>query len=77
MTHICFTPHPAASRPPSPARGEGCPSLHAARIDFEAVPCSIVPSPLAGEGQGEGAFTVASGNVEVIAPKKAQSYEGA
>jgi peptide/nickel transport system ATP-binding protein len=48
------TPHPAASRPPSPARGEGYPLLCAPRSDFEVVPCNAVASPLAGEGQGEG-----------------------
>jgi glycosyltransferase involved in cell wall biosynthesis len=57
-----LTPHPAASRPPSPARREG-PQLHAPSPDYEAVPRSTAPSPLAGEGQGEGAFTAASGNI--------------
>jgi adenosylcobinamide-phosphate synthase len=60
-----LTPHPAASRPPSPARGEGSP-LHTPRPDVEAVPRSTVPSPLVGEGQDEGAFTAASGNIGVI-----------
>jgi precorrin-3B synthase len=60
------TPHPAASRPPSPARGEGFPPLHALPVDFEAVPCSTVPSPLAGEGQGEGVFTIAKENIGAI-----------
>jgi cobaltochelatase CobN len=51
-----FTSHPAALRPPSPARGEGYAPLRAPRPDFEALPRSTVPSPLAGDGQGEGAF---------------------
>ncbi len=60
-----FTPHLAASRPPSPARGEG-PLLRAQPVDLEAVPRRIVPSPLAGEGTGEGAFTIASGDIAAI-----------
>jgi xanthine dehydrogenase accessory factor len=62
------TPHPAASRPPSPARGEG--SYLAARSTsaFETVRCRTVPSPLAGEGQGEGALTAACLAVRPIKP---------
>ena len=46
-------PSKAPSPQPSPTRGEGA-MLHAQHQHSDAVPCSNVPSPLAGEGQDEG-----------------------
>jgi adenosylcobinamide-phosphate synthase len=60
MRWMFLSPHLAALQPPSPARGEGMPPLRAPPPDFQAVPGSILPSPLAGEGQGEGSFINAS-----------------
>src|SRR5215469_4603898 len=52
--NIGVYPSPGARwAPPSPARGEGLLS-RAPRLIFEVVSRSTVPSPLAGEGQGEG-----------------------
>jgi hypothetical protein len=45
--------------------GEDSP-LRAPCVDFEAVPRNIVPSPVAEEGQDEGAFRAASGNIGVV-----------
>jgi len=47
-------------------KGRGLSPVARSTIAIEGVPRRTVPSPLAGEGQGEGAFTVTSGSVGAI-----------